>query len=183
MSLRIPRSGNNDTGNPVLPAHAAHLLRLVELAPNLTALQISSTDVPPFKTIHFSPALRLTSLCLVRIVITFDHFRALIDQCKDHLKHIKLFFVQLHSGTWHAVLTQLRQLPHLIDVSINSCGYPATGPNAHLVGILPEPDDPEPPETMNFVDYEGLYELREFVNANRVTLGLDPFERTDSRWS
>ncbi|KAL3429770.1 hypothetical protein BDV09DRAFT_189831 [Aspergillus tetrazonus] len=152
---------------PVLPAHAAlpndlhaaHLLRLVELAPNLTALGIGSTDVLPFEIIRFSPALRLTSLCLVRILITFDHFRALIDQCKDHLKHIELY------------------------VCINSCGYPATGPNAHLVGILPEPDNPEPLETMNCADYEGLYELKKFVNANRVTLGLDPFESTDSRWS
>lgn len=176
---------------PVLPAHAAlpndlhaaHLLRLVELAPNLTALDIGSTDILPFEIIRFSPALRLTSLCLVRILITFDHFCALIDQCKDYLKHIELCLVQLHSGTWHAVLTPLRQLPYLIDVCINSCGYPATGPNAHLVGILPEPDDPEPLETMNFADYEGLFELKKFVNANRVNLGLDPFGSTDSRWS
>jgi hypothetical protein len=176
---------------PVLPAHAAlpndlhaaHLLRLVELAPNLAALRIGSTDVLPFYTVHFSPALRLTSLCLSLVLITFDHFRALIDQCKDHLKHIDLYLVQLQSGTWHTVLTQLRQLPHLIDVSINSCGYPATGPNAHLVGILPEPDNPKPLETLNFADYDGLDELREFVNANRVALGLDPFERTDPRWS
>jgi hypothetical protein len=50
---------------PVLPAHAAlpndlhatHLLRLVELAPNLVALRIRSTDVIPFHTIHFSPSL------------------------------------------------------------------------------------------------------------------------------
>jgi hypothetical protein len=182
--------GQRYWGTPVLPAHAAlpndlhaaHLLRLVELAPNLTALHIGSTDVLPFGIIRFSPALRLTSLRLVRILIRFDHFRALIDQCKDHLKHIELCLVQLQSGTWHAVLTQLRQLPYLIDVCINSCGYPATGPNAHLAGILPEPDDPKPLETMNFADHEGLYELKEFVNANRVTLGLDPFESTDSRW-
>ncbi|RAK86762.1 protease inhibitor [Aspergillus costaricaensis CBS 115574] len=163
--------------------HAAHLFRLVELAPNLEALQISSTDVLPFYTVHFSPALCLTSLRLARVLITFDHFRALTGQCKDHLKHIELSLVQLHSGTWHMVLTQLRQLPRLIDVSIKSCGYPATGPNAHLRGILPEPDDPEPLETMNFEDYEGLSELRNFVNANRVALGLKPWERRDFRWS
>ncbi|RAL11844.1 protease inhibitor [Aspergillus homomorphus CBS 101889] len=176
---------------PVLPAHAAlpndlhaaHLLRLVELAPNLEALWISSTDVLPFYTIHFSPALHLTSLCLSRVLITFDHFHALIDQCKDSLKHIELSLVQLHSGTWYMVLTQLRQLPHLIDFSINSCGYPATGPNAHLVGLLPARDDPEPLETMNSADYDGLWELRDFVNASRIALGLDPFECTDLRWS
>lgn len=163
--------------------HAAHLFRLVELALNLEALQISSTDVIPFHTIHFNPALRLTSLCLARVLITFDHFSALTDQCRDHLKHIELSLVQLHSGTWHMVLTQLRQLPHLIDFSIKSCGYPATGPNAHLVGILPPPDDPEPLETMSSADYEGLGELRNSVNANRVALGLEPWERRDFRWS
>ncbi|PWY67033.1 protease inhibitor [Aspergillus eucalypticola CBS 122712] len=163
--------------------HAAHLFRLVELAPNLEALRISSTDVIPFHTIHSSPALRLTSLCLERVLITFDHIRALTGQCKDHLKHIEPSLVELHSGTWHMVLTQLRQLPHLIDISINSCGYPFTGPNAHLRGILPEPDDPEPLETMNTADYRGLDELKDFVNANRVALGLEPWERRDSRWS
>ncbi|GLB01523.1 hypothetical protein AtubIFM61612_008466 [Aspergillus tubingensis] len=163
--------------------HAAHLFRLVELAPNLKALRISSTDVIPFHTIHFSPALRLTSLCLERVLITFDHIRALTGQCKDHLKHIELSLVQLHSGTWHMILTQLRQLPHLIDFSIGSCGYPSTGPNAHLRAFLPEPDDPEPLETMNFEDDEGLSELRDFVNANRVALGLKPWERRDFRWS
>ncbi|PYH36340.1 protease inhibitor [Aspergillus neoniger CBS 115656] len=176
---------------PVLPAHAAlpndlhaaHLFRLVELAPNLEGLRISSTDIIPFHTIHFSPALRLTSLCLERVLITFDHIRALSGQCKDHLKHIELSLVQLHSGTWHMVLTQLRQLPHLIDFYIGSCGYPSTGPNAHLRAFLPEPDDPEPLETMNFEDDEGLSELRDFVNANRVALGLKPWERRDFRWS
>ncbi|RAK80008.1 protease inhibitor [Aspergillus fijiensis CBS 313.89] len=163
--------------------HAAHLLRLVELAPNLQALSISSTDILPFYAIHFSPALHLTSLCLSRVLITFDHFRALIEQCKDNLKHIELSLVQLHSGTWHAVLTQFRQLPHLIDFSINSCGYPATGPNAHLADMPPEPDAPEPLETMNSADYDGLGELKEFVNTNRTALGLDPFDRTDLRWS
>ncbi|PYH73761.1 protease inhibitor [Aspergillus vadensis CBS 113365] len=163
--------------------HAAHLFRLVELAPNLEALQISSMDVIPFHTIHFSPALRLTSLCLTRVLITFDHFRALTDQCKDHLKHIELTLVQLHSGTWYMVLTQLRQLPHLIDFSIGSCGYPSTGPNAHLTVMLPPPDDPEPLETMSSADYDGLDELRDFVNANRVALGLEPWERRDRRWS
>ncbi|PYH82857.1 protease inhibitor [Aspergillus uvarum CBS 121591] len=175
---------------PVLPAHAAlpndfyaaHLLRLVELAPNLEALWLSSTDVLPFDTVQFSPALHLTSLCLGEVLITSDHFRALIDQCKDNLKHMELSLVQLHSGTWHTVLTQFRQLPHLIDFSINSCGYPSTGPNAHLVGLLPEPDDPEPLETMSSADYDALGELREFVNANRIALGLDPFNRTDPRW-
>ncbi|BCS00968.1 uncharacterized protein AKAW2_51309S [Aspergillus luchuensis] len=163
--------------------HAAHLFRLVELAPNLEALHISSTDVLPLYTIHFNPALRLTSLCLARVLITFDHFRALTGQCKDHLKHIELSLVQLHSGTWHMVLTQLRQLPHLIDFSIGSCGYPSTGPNAHLTVMLPPPDDPKPLETMSSADYEGLDELRDFVNANRVALGLEPWERRDPRWS
>ncbi|OJJ67773.1 hypothetical protein ASPBRDRAFT_134971 [Aspergillus brasiliensis CBS 101740] len=176
---------------PVLPAHAAlpndlyaaHLFRLVELAPHLEALHISSTDVLPFYTIHFSPALHLTSLCLCRVLITFDHFRALMEQCKDHLKHIELSLVQLHSGTWYTALTQLRQLPHLIDFSIYSCGYPDSGPNAHLGGLLPAPDDPEPLETMSSADYDGLHKLRKFVNENRVALGLVPFDRKDSRWS
>ncbi|OJJ00873.1 hypothetical protein ASPVEDRAFT_127134 [Aspergillus versicolor CBS 583.65] len=174
----------------VLPAHAAlpndlhavNLLRLVELALRLEVLRITSTDILPFYTIHFSPAVGLTSLCLERVLITFDHFSALIDQCKDYLEHIELSLVQLYSGTWYTVLTYLRHLPHLIDVSIGSCGYPPTGPNADLVGILPEPDDPKPLETMDSEDYEGLYGLREFVNRNRVALGLEPFERTDSRW-
>lgn len=163
--------------------HAVHLFRLVELAPNLEALQISSTDLIPFHTIYFSPTLRLTSLCLARVLITFDHFRALTGQCKNHLKHIELSLVQLHLGTWNMVLMQLRQLPHLIDVSINSCGYPSTGPNAHLTVMLPPPDDPEPLETMSSADYDGLDELRDFVNANRVALGLEPWERRDCRWS
>ncbi|KAL4739041.1 protease inhibitor [Aspergillus similis] len=182
--------GQRYWSTPVLPAHAAlpndlhaaHPLRLVELAPNLAALLIRGTDVLPFYSIHFSPALRLTSLCLKRVLTTFDHFRALIDQCKDHLKHVELSLVQLHSGTWHAVLTRLCQLPHLMDFSINSCGYPATGPNAHLAGILLEPENPKPLESINFADYVGLNELRKFVDANRVALGLDPFERTGSRW-
>ncbi|GKZ27067.1 hypothetical protein AbraIFM66951_004543 [Aspergillus brasiliensis] len=176
---------------PVLPAHAAlpndlyaaYLFRLVELAPHLEALRISSTDVLPFYTIHFSPAVHLTSLCLCRVLITFDHFRALMEQCRDHLKHIELSLVQLHSGTWYTALTQLRQLPHLIDFSIYSCGYPDSGPNAHLRGLLPAPDDPEPLETMSSADYDGLDELRKFVNANRVALGLLPYDRKDSRWS
>ncbi|RAH67965.1 protease inhibitor [Aspergillus aculeatinus CBS 121060] len=163
--------------------HAAHLLRLVELAPHLEALSISSTDLLSFYAIHFSPALHLTSLCLSRVLITFDHFRALIEQCKYNLKHIELSLVQLHSGTWHAVLTQFRQLPHLIDFSINSCGYPATGPNAHLADVPPEPDAPEPLETMSSADYDGLGELKEFFNMNRTALGLDLFDRTDFRWS
>ncbi|KAL3450280.1 hypothetical protein BJX65DRAFT_305125 [Aspergillus insuetus] len=173
---------------PVLPAHAAlpndllaaHLFRLVELAPNLVALRICSTDVIPFHNIHFSPSLHLTSLCLSRVLITFDHFRALTNQCREHLKHIQLSLVELHSGgTWNAVLTQLTQLPHLVDVSINSCGYPATGPNASFAGILPEPDDPRALETINFADYNGLDALRQHVNSNRVALGLVPFERMD----
>jgi hypothetical protein len=163
--------------------HAVNLFRLVELAPGLSTLRLTSTDILPFYTIHFSPALGLTSLCLERVLITFDHFSALIDQGKDYLEHIELSSVQLHSGSWGTVLAHLRQLPHLIDVSIGSCGYPATGPNAHLLGILAELDDPKPLETMDSEDYEGLYGLREFVNKNRVALGLHPFGRTDPRWS
>ncbi|KAL3490620.1 hypothetical protein BJX62DRAFT_225751 [Aspergillus germanicus] len=158
---------------PVRHAHAAlpndllaaHLFRLVELAPNLEALRICSTDVIPFHTIHFSPTLRLSSLCLSRVLITFDHFRALTNQCREHLKHIQF--------------SLLTQLPHLVDVSINSCGYPATGPNAGFAGILPEPDNPRALETINFADYDGLEALRQHVNANRVALGLVPFERLD----
>ncbi|KAJ0413041.1 hypothetical protein BJY00DRAFT_306601 [Aspergillus carlsbadensis] len=177
---------------PVLPAHAAlpndihaaQLLRLVELAPNLSALQIRSTDILPFHPIHFSPSLRLTSLCLARVVITLDHFHALTTQCREHLRHIELSLVKLHSGgTWHALLTHLAaQLPRLVDVVIDSCGYPATGPNAHLASILPEPDDPRALETINFADYGGLDALRDRVNANRVASGLEPRERTDYRW-
>lgn len=169
----------------MLPAHAAlpndlhavNLLRLVELAPHLEALRISSTDVLPFSPVQFSPAIRLTSLCLARVLITFEHFSALIHQCKDHLKHIDLSLVELHSGTWRAVLTQLCQLPGLVDIFIRSCGYPTTGPNSHLVGILSAPDGPVPLETMNSPDYDGLDELMESVNANRVALGLGPLER------
>ncbi len=177
--------GQRHLRSPVLPAHAAlpndlhavNLLRLAELAPYLEALRISSTDVLPFHPIHFSPALRLASLCLQRVLIRFNHFSALISQCKDHLKHIDLSLVELDSGTCHAALTQLCQLPGLVDILISSCGYPTTGPNAHLVGILSAPDDPVPLETMNSPDYDGLDELRESVNANRVALGLDPLKR------
>jgi hypothetical protein len=182
------KEGQRYGRTPVLPAHAAlpndlhaaHLFRLVELAPNLVALRIRSTDVIPFHTIHFSPLLHLTSLCLSRVLVTLDHFRALTNQCREHLKHIQLSLVELHSGgTWNAVLTQLTQLPHLVDVSISSCGYPATGPNASFAGSLPEPGNPRALETMNFADYDGLEALRQHVNANRVALGLVPFERID----
>ncbi|KAL4880270.1 hypothetical protein BJY04DRAFT_228584 [Aspergillus karnatakaensis] len=115
------------------------------------------------------------------VLITFDHFRALVDQCKGHLEYIKLTLMQLHSGTWQSVLTQLCQLPHLIDFYIKSCGYPATGPNAHLCDMLPEPDNPVDLETKNSADDHALEELRKFINANRVAMGRDPLERLDYR--
>jgi hypothetical protein len=76
---------------------------------------------------------------------------------------------------------QLTQLPHLVDVGIDLCGYSA-GPNAHLAGILLDPENPRALETINLADYDGLDALRKHVNANRVALGLDPFDRMDYRW-
>jgi hypothetical protein len=66
--------------------------------------------------------------------------------------------------------------------SISDPGYPATGPNAYHPGILPEPDNLRAFETINVADYDGLHALRQFVNVNRVALGLDLVDRTDPRW-
>jgi hypothetical protein len=116
-SLRTP--WDSDTGEPLDSPRTPPTPSDYGLAHNLAALVNRSTDVIPFYTIPFSPSDHLTSLCLGQIVITLEHFRGLTDQCRKHLKHIELSLVQLHSGgTWNAVLTQLTQLPHLIDVSI-----------------------------------------------------------------
>ena len=181
---------------PVSPANAAlpnesyaiHLFRLVQAAINLDSLLIRCTDVLTLDNIEFSPSLRLKSLCLDGVSISSPKLISLVEQCKDTVKHIELYLVQLNSGTWQNVLMRISKLPRLQYFLIDSVGYSLTGSSSELAArLLPQPDNPADIETNNVFDLFALGNLQRQVNANRVATGLPPMSKSVyqhlDRWS
>lgn len=175
---------------PVLPENAAfpneiyavHLFRLVERAVNLESLSISSMDLLNLDNIQFDRSLRLKSLNLSRVSISSHTILSLVEQCKESIRSIQLWTVELNSGTWQHVLLQMSKLPHLIYFAIESSGYSSTGTSSNLaLELLPPPDDPDDIETSNFLDTFALGNLQRQVNANRSAAGFSQFSEYEYR--
>ncbi|KAL2819665.1 hypothetical protein BDW59DRAFT_164992 [Aspergillus cavernicola] len=155
--------------------HAHFLFRLVELATNLKSLSIASTDILNLDDLNFSPSLRLRSLTLKSVSISSHTLLALIEQSNESITHIELQLVKLRSGEWQHILSQMRQLPNLVDLFIESSGYSLEGSSSHLSpGLLPPPDDPMDIETGNYEDIHALEALQHQVNMNRTAVGFAP---------
>jgi hypothetical protein len=155
-------------------AHASHLFRMVELAPNLKSLAIRSKDTLNLDDIKVPPSLRLRSLDLCSVSISAHTLLSLADQCREIIRYIDLLMVRLNSETWEHVLSQMCNLPHLVYFSIDCSGYSATGSSAHFKG----PEDGTNIETSNMLDLVAMCDILQKVNVNRTAVGLEPFPET-----
>lgn len=92
---------------PVLPEYAAlpnstyapHLFRMVENAPNLESLILSSVNILDFDSVTFPSTLCLKSLHLGGVSISSDVLLSLVNQSAHRLKYISFWLVKLKSGT------------------------------------------------------------------------------------
>lgn len=175
---------------PVLPEYAAlpngtyapHLFRMVENAPKLESLILSSVNILDFDSVTFPSTLCLESLHLGGVSISSDVLLSLINQSAHKMKYISFWLVKLKSGTWQQVLLQLCKLPRLLDINIDYGGYTLTGSSSHLADrLLPSPECRPNIETMHTLDLTELGNLQWQVNSNRIAIGLQPFPDTDYR--
>ncbi|KAJ5660184.1 hypothetical protein N7507_006635 [Penicillium longicatenatum] len=156
-------------------AHSAHLFKIVKLATDLESLAIASSDYLTFDDPELLSQNRLRCLKLKSLSISSDGLLALVFQSRETMRYISLFQVQLSSGTWQHVLSELYHLPHLLQFSIKSCGYSFTGTSSHLASEIPPIDFPEAIETHNSLDKSALKTLRYQVNLNKIAAGFSTF--------
>lgn len=174
---------------PILPEYAAlpnstyapDFFRMVESAPNLESLSLSSANVLDFDLVAFPPTLCLESLHLGGVSVSSDVLLSLINQSAHKMKYISFVLVKLKSGTWQQVLFQLCKLPRLLDINIDYSGYTLTGSSSHLAdSLLPSPDAPLKIETLHDPDLTELDNIQWRVNLNRISMRLKPFPVTNN---
>lgn len=160
--------------------HAHHLIRMVELAPNLKSLTVNIPNILDLDELDFSPSLRLQSLCLGGVSISSHKLLSLIEQSKETIRYINFSPVKLNSGTWQQALVQLCTLPRLLDFRTSRSGYswrhglaPQLPPNSYYCLNI---------ETVNPLDRCALGNLQRQVNANRIVAGFPPFTELDYQY-
>lgn len=160
--------------------HAQHLIRMVELAPNLKSLTINSPNILDLDELDFPPSLRLRSLCLGGVSISSHKLLSLIEQSKKTIRYINFSPVKLKSGIWEQVLVQLCTLPRLLDFRTCNSGYswryglaPQLPPNPHCRLNI---------ETVNPLDRCALGNLQRQLNANRIAAGFPSFTKSDYQY-
>lgn len=162
--------------------YAPHLFRMVESAPNLQSLMLSSLNILDIDSVAFPSPLCLQCLYLGGISISSHVLLSLISQSKQEMKYIEFWLVKLNSGTWEQVLLEMCELPRLLDINIDSVGYSLTGSSSDLATrLLPSPDCPTNIETWHYDDFTALGNLQRQINSHRVAIGLKPFPDTDYR--
>ncbi|KAJ6035962.1 hypothetical protein N7540_000241 [Penicillium herquei] len=175
---------------PVLPEYAAlpngtytpHLFRMIENAPKLESLTLSSVNILDIDFISFPSTLCLQSLHLGGVSISSHVLLSFINLSAHKIKYISFWLVKLKSGTWQQVLLQLCKLPRLLDINIDCGGYTLTGSSSHLADrLLPSPEYRPNIETLHHLDLAALGSLQWRVNSNRIAMGLQPFPDTDYR--
>ncbi|RAL14323.1 uncharacterized protein BO97DRAFT_412644 [Aspergillus homomorphus CBS 101889] len=166
--------------------HAHWLFKMIRHASNLKSLSISSADTLDLDGASFSRSLRLQSIQLRGVSISSYKLLSLVEQCKDSIRHIELYQVQLNSGEWQHVLSRMTNLPGLVGFVIKSCGYSSRGAGAtyynHHGTQTAGHGSPGPVmKTTNSTEILALGALQRRVHANRTNCGLAPFRETEYR--
>jgi len=136
--------------------HTFHLFRMVELAPNLESLAIRCIEILNLDRVAFSHSLRLRSLYLGRVLVSSTTLLSLFSQSASKMRYISFWYVKLNSGTWREVLSQMCNLPKLLDVHIDCSGYSASGSSSHLAHTSIGSELPESIESVESSDLEAL---------------------------
>lgn len=156
--------------------YAHHLLRMVELAPNLKSLAIYSRNILDLDELDFPPSLRLRSLFLIGVSISSRKLLSLVEQSRETIRYIDLTLVKLNSGKCHERLMPLCSLSRLLYFRTDDGGYSLTGASSHMAHqFIPDPECSEKIETLSRLDLLALGNLQRQVNANRVAAGFPQF--------
>ena len=130
----LQNRGTQDSKKPLfcqnmLPhsTYAFRLFRVVDLAPNLKALEIRSANLLDLDTVAFPPSLRLRTLDLGGVSFSRNPPLTIINQSASETRDIRFQYVKLKFGTWHQVLLQMCNLSKFFDITTDCCVYLFTG--------------------------------------------------------
>lgn len=112
------------------PENATHAHRILKLA----ELGILNLD-----NMALAHLLRQRSFDFARDSISSHVLLSLIEQCRQSLRHLGFWQVELNSGTWEGSLSRIKELTNLLSFSLTWSGYTEDGTNSHLRPNLPRP--------------------------------------------
>ncbi|RAH68860.1 uncharacterized protein BO66DRAFT_439870 [Aspergillus aculeatinus CBS 121060] len=151
-------------------SHAARVLRLLGLAPNLETLTLT-TWVMGLDTAVL-PSLRLRALCLLGVEIPSKCLLRFLEALHNTLRSISFTHVCLRSGTWATVLTGMCSLPHLLQLNLECNGYSSSRAGFslfhHMNGLV----------TTSPYDLPALGALYRHISRNRIAAGRQPLMAT-----
>ena len=154
-------------------AYRDEFWNFVQSAKNLQSLCIRCAHVLDFDLLPTHSLTSLHKLELQRVRMSQEKLVRLTAQSSSFLRVIRLFCVELDSGTWESILLHLCSLPKLVDVSVDSCGYTTSGSSrAFGLGGPPAGNDPRQIESHRREDSYALGHLKRRVSEIRAAAGL-----------
>ncbi|KAK3617015.1 hypothetical protein LTR22_026876 [Elasticomyces elasticus] len=164
--------------------YQAGLWDFTQLMPALHALSIQCTHMCDFTRLSHTSFQGLEELKLTRVEVSSSRFGDIVQKSSVTLRSIELYLVELTSGTWSEVLISFCGLSGLLQLSVQSCGYSATGTSSHFrPGLEPEPDNPRAIETHNGgQDLAALGAVQRYVNSLRKEKFLEQYDEHNYRY-